>query len=64
MSDSPIHDQWKANGDCAMCRRRNYCKTACTAAKNRSRRIGREVARKILRGEMVMKAEVPDGQKV
>lgn len=64
MSEPSIHDQWKANGDCAMCRRKSYCHTPCTAAKKRARRIGQALGRKIRRGEVVMKAEVPDGQKV
>ena len=64
MSDSPIHDQWKANGNCAMCRRRGYCKTQCSANKRLCRRIAEAQAKRILAAAMVRKAEVPDGQKV
>ena len=24
-------DQWKSEGDCKQCRRKNYCKTTCQA---------------------------------
>lgn len=25
------NEQWKAEGDCSKCRRKNYCKKKCTA---------------------------------
>lgn len=53
MSEPSIHDQWKANGDCAMCRRKNYCKTACSAAKRRHERIIREAFARSHAGRMM-----------
>ena len=29
-----LNDQWKRGGICAMCRRRDYCKTHCRANRN------------------------------
>lgn len=29
----PETDQWKLNGDCKQCRRKNYCSNACSAHK-------------------------------
>ena len=29
-----LSDQWKRGGICAMCRRRDYCKTQCRANRN------------------------------
>lgn len=28
-------DQWKLNGDCSKCRRKNYCNNECSVAKRR-----------------------------
>lgn len=30
-------EQWKTDGDCSLCRRREYCKKICTKAKSRVR---------------------------
>lgn len=27
------NEQWKLNGDCRLCRRKNYCNKPCTACK-------------------------------
>lgn len=29
-----MNEQWKTNGDCSKCRRKNYCKEKCKAFKN------------------------------
>lgn len=29
------NEQWKADGKCNICRRENYCKSICKAARNR-----------------------------
>lgn len=29
-----MNEQWKTNGDCSKCRRKNYCKEKCKAYKN------------------------------
>lgn len=31
------NEQWKSDGDCSICRRREYCKKICTKAKSRVR---------------------------
>lgn len=32
-------DQWKSNGDCLLCRRKDYCKTNCKAHKENIEKI-------------------------
>ena len=32
-------DQWKLNGECAKCRRRNYCHNDCTAKRKRDQAL-------------------------
>ena len=31
-----MDEQWKSGGDCDICRRKNYCKNACKANKERT----------------------------
>lgn len=38
-----INEQWLRNGDCSLCRRRNYCKKPCKAHKTRSDQLLRSV---------------------
>lgn len=33
------NEQWKLNGDCSKCRRRDYCTKPCTKCKTRNSRI-------------------------
>jgi len=39
-----MNEQWKTSGNCAECRRRDYCKTICKASKNRMRSLIYSVA--------------------
>lgn len=40
------NEQWKSGGNCSKCRRKSYCKKACSASKKSLRRdIMREFAR-------------------
>lgn len=32
-------NQWELNGDCAKCRRRNYCSRDCTAKRKKDQEI-------------------------
>lgn len=43
-------EQWKANGLCEHCRRKNYCSKDCTAKKNREARELRNLGRAIFQG--------------
>ena len=45
-------DQWKHYGRCAVCRRKNYCKTQCTANRNYAAVALREFMRKTKLGRM------------
>ena len=48
------HDeQWKHDGDCNSCRRKNYCSTPCTLSKRRNKAI--------LRGLVVYKMNCMTG---
>lgn len=40
-----LDDQWKSGGRCSRCRRRDYCKTQCSANK----RAIQEMTRRIIR---------------
>ena len=37
MRKSDLNEQWLLNGDCKICRRRNYCKKECTPRKRAQR---------------------------
>ena len=39
MENIPVTDQWKLNGNCRACRRRSYCRKACSAHSRRTERI-------------------------
>lgn len=32
----PVSDQWKLEGNCSICRRKNYCQRRCTANHRRT----------------------------
>ncbi len=38
IEDIERNEQWKLDGDCSTCRRKNYCSKTCTAADKRERR--------------------------
>ena len=45
-------DQWKHYGRCEVCRRKNYCKTQCTANRELAQVAIREYLRKTKVGRM------------
>lgn len=53
------NDQWKLDGDCAICRRRNYCTKACKA-----NRISTYNAARAFLLEKMFKAGVKNGMAV
>lgn len=44
----PENNQWKLNGDCKKCRRKEYCSKPCGAKKKRDKRIMRSIAFSII----------------
>lgn len=38
-TDIPVSDQWKLDGICSICRRKNYCQKRCTANHRRTNAI-------------------------
>lgn len=43
-----IHEQWKLNGDCAMCRREEYCTKQCGAKKRRVKHLKKSISNAII----------------
>lgn len=44
-NNQPNNEQWKTDGNCSICRRKPYCKKACSAhKKSLQREIGRDFA--------------------
>lgn len=33
------NEQWKSNGDCSICRRKEYCRKSCSANEARMNRV-------------------------
>lgn len=50
MENIPITDQWKLKGDCAKCRRANYCSKDCAACKRRKELIAERAMKDLLAG--------------
>lgn len=48
MENIPITDQWKLKGECAKCRRANYCHKDCSAHKKRTSLIAEQAMRDLL----------------
>lgn len=46
------NEQWKDKGDCARCRRANYCTKDCTPRKNRKMDIIRQAYAKVLKEQL------------
>lgn len=44
-------DQWKLNGECAKCRRRNYCHRDCTAKRKRDQALIQQAANNAFTGK-------------
>lgn len=44
-------EQWLLDGDCRICRRKNYCKRKCTIRSRREELSMRRLIRRLLRGE-------------
>lgn len=42
------NEQWKLNGDCSLCRRKNYCSKHCTKCTRATNRIIHSMVRKAL----------------
>lgn len=50
MDNIPTTDQWKLKGDCAKCRRANYCGKDCAACKKRKELIAEQTMKDLLAG--------------
>ncbi len=50
-------DQWKAGGDCSICRREKYCKTECTEHQRRLQRFVRSAFYKTKAGKLMAAIE-------
>ena len=46
-------DQWKTGGDCRECRRKNYCRTQCSANKRFNQALILEVIARSKAGQMM-----------
>lgn len=45
VNNQSSNEQWKTDGECSICRRKSYCKKACSAnKKNRQQALGRAFA--------------------
>lgn len=45
MANTVSNEQWKTDGKCSVCRRKAYCRKACSAHKERfQREVGRAFA--------------------
>lgn len=33
------NEQWKSDGDCSICRRKEYCRKSCSASEARMKRV-------------------------
>ena len=45
MNTVEVSEQWKDGGDCKKCRRANYCKTECRAAREFDKKIIGKIVR-------------------
>ena len=43
-----LDEQWKGDGNCRICRKRNYCKTECGASRRQRDRMTRLFSRRIM----------------
>lgn len=48
MSNIPETEQWKLNGDCDKCRRKNYCTKKCRAKQTKIERVLEEYSKSII----------------